>query len=145
MLDRFHVECGRRDIASPSIASSTFSLNRSRKYILMFPRPRCEAASTIVRLCDYFCITLSRYLPESAYIRLLTNSVSWGFHLFARVRPSRRCTWRWGSTLLENQSSIGYSSLSFPVVLRPPFGLHCPPTLPFSSSTRCSTSFRYFT
>lgn len=93
-----------------------------------------------------FASLLSRYLPESAYIRSLTNSVSWGFHFFARVLPRRR-TWRWGSTLLvPGEPAIDrifefIVSCRFMVFLR----LHCPSTLPFSSSARCSTSFRYFT
>lgn len=82
---------------------------------------------------SFFADTLSRYLPESAYIRLLTNSVSWRFHFFfCTSSPSRRCTWRWGSTLLVPGEPADDRIFEFIVSCRfmVSLWLHClPPSL----------------
>lgn len=71
---------------------------------------------------------LSRYLPESAYIRLLTSSrLASGFHFLPEFYladvPARY--WFPGS-----EPSIGRSSLSFPVVLRSTLRPRCSFCLP---------------
>lgn len=74
---------------------------------------------------------LSRYLPESAYIRLLTSSrLASGFHFlpeFYLIDVPGDEPARYWFPERASEPSIGRSSLSFPVILRPTLRLRSSP------------------